>query len=167
MIQQPEVHLHPGAQAELRSLFGTMVKAQSKRFLVETHSDYIIDRVRMDVRDKKSIRPEDIMILFFEMHKDCADSIRSNSIRRAIWSMLPPLTAGFFCKKNADSLEFKLVCLIIDANMANKFAPTPDDDVKPVIRWLTDSRSRGEIANGGNRDIVGKSRRRVSPVPRS
>ena len=63
--------------------------------------------------------------------------------------MLPPLTAGFFCKKNADSLEFKLVCLIIDANMANKFAPTPDDDVKPVIRWLTDSRSRGQIANGG------------------
>ena len=51
-------------------MFGTLVKVHSKRFLVETHSDYIIDRVRMDVRDKKSIRPEDVMILFFEMHKD-------------------------------------------------------------------------------------------------
>jgi predicted ATPase len=72
MLQQPEVHLHPRAQAELGSLFGALVKAQSKRFLVETHSDYIIDRVRMDVRDKKSIRPEDVMILFFEMHKEGA-----------------------------------------------------------------------------------------------
>jgi len=60
MVQQPEVHLHPRAQAELGSLFAALVKSQSKRFMIETHSDYVVDRVRMDVRDKRSVQPEDV-----------------------------------------------------------------------------------------------------------
>ena len=37
------------------------------KLIVETHSDYILDRVRMDVRDKKTdLKPEDVSILFFE-----------------------------------------------------------------------------------------------------
>jgi predicted ATPase len=66
LIQQPEVHLHPQAQAELGTLFGLLVKSQKKRFFVETHSDYLVDRVRMDIRDKKHLRPEDVQILYFE-----------------------------------------------------------------------------------------------------
>ena len=35
--------------------------------IVETHSDYILDRVRMDVRDGVcGLKPEDVSILFFE-----------------------------------------------------------------------------------------------------
>ena len=35
--------------------------------MVETHSDYIIDRVRMDVRDRTTgLKPEDVSILYFE-----------------------------------------------------------------------------------------------------
>nr|HMT09209.1 ATP-binding protein [Pyrinomonadaceae bacterium] len=46
-IQQPEVHLHPKAQAALGMLiFASMVEA-NKRFFIETHSDYLIDRFRM------------------------------------------------------------------------------------------------------------------------
>ena len=79
LLQQPEVHLHPSAQAALGSLFsslageriasnGRRVDQRSRRQLViETHSDYIIDRVRMDVRDGKTdLKPEDVSILFFE-----------------------------------------------------------------------------------------------------
>ena len=34
---------------------------------METHSDYLLDRVRMDVRDGKSnLKPDDVSILFFE-----------------------------------------------------------------------------------------------------
>ena len=64
LLQQPEVHLHPSAQAALGSLFCT-VSGPAKQLIVETHSDYIVDRVRMGVRDK-IIRSEDISILFFE-----------------------------------------------------------------------------------------------------
>jgi len=66
LLQQPEVHLHPRAQAELASLLGALVKSEKKRFIVETHSDYLLDRVRMDIRDGKGITPKDVSILYFE-----------------------------------------------------------------------------------------------------
>ena len=65
LLQQPEVHLHPQAEAALGTLFCSA--ATSRQLLVETHSDYIIDRVRMDVRDETTgLKPEDVSILYFE-----------------------------------------------------------------------------------------------------
>jgi hypothetical protein len=66
LLQQPEVHLHPRAQAELGSFLAGFVKQTNSRLLVETHSDYIIDRLRSDIRDKKNLSSDDILILFFE-----------------------------------------------------------------------------------------------------
>ena len=69
LLQQPEVHLHPSAQAALGSLFCD-VAAAGKQLIVETHSDYIIDRVRMDVRDGATgLKPEDVSILYFERNE--------------------------------------------------------------------------------------------------
>ena len=66
LLQQPEVHLHPQAQAALGTLFCNMA-AGGRQLVVETHSDYIIDRVRMDVRDQTTgLKPEDVSILYFE-----------------------------------------------------------------------------------------------------
>ena len=65
LIQQPEVHLHPRAQAALGSLFVDLVANDKKEFVVETHSDYIIDRVRMEVAQGK-IDSKDVSILYFE-----------------------------------------------------------------------------------------------------
>ena len=66
LLQQPEVHLHPSAQAALGSLF-CRVAGPERQLIVETHGDYLLDRVRMDVRDgKTNLKPEDVSILFFE-----------------------------------------------------------------------------------------------------
>ena len=66
LFQQPEVHLHPSAQAALGSLFCELA-GSGRQLVVETHSDHLVDRVRMDVRDKKSdLTPDDVLILFFE-----------------------------------------------------------------------------------------------------
>ena len=67
LLQQPEVHLHPSAQAALGSLFHGTASRQ-RQLIVETHSDYIIDRVRMDVRDRPNdgLTPKDVSILYFE-----------------------------------------------------------------------------------------------------
>lgn len=66
LLQQPEVHLHPSAQAALGSLFCNLAGPE-RQLIVETHSDYILDRVRMDVRDNKTeLNAEDVSILFFE-----------------------------------------------------------------------------------------------------
>lgn len=66
LMQQPEVHLHPCAQAALGSLFCEVARPD-RQLIVETHSDYILDRVRRDIRDGNSeLKPEDVSILFFE-----------------------------------------------------------------------------------------------------
>ncbi len=65
LLQQPEVHLHPKAQAELGSFLATLAKHDQKCFVIETHSDYLVDRIRMDVRDKK-LSPDDVALLYFE-----------------------------------------------------------------------------------------------------
>ena len=64
-IQQPEVHLHPRAQASLGDVLFQTAVADQKRFLVETHSDFTIDRFRMNLREPRDIELSS-QILFFE-----------------------------------------------------------------------------------------------------
>ena len=67
LLQQPEIHLHPRAQAELGSLLATMTAGKGSRptFVVETHSDYLVDRVRIEVAAKR-ISHNDVTIVFFQ-----------------------------------------------------------------------------------------------------
>ena len=68
LIQQPEVHLHPRAQAAMGSFFAQLADSGRNRLVIETHSDYLVDRVRTDVRDEK-IKATDVIILYFEQAK--------------------------------------------------------------------------------------------------
>jgi hypothetical protein len=72
ILEQPEIHLHPRAQAEL----GDMLLAISKRgvrLLVETHSEHLLLRLRrrmaesfIDIKDGPKPVPEDIGVYFIE-----------------------------------------------------------------------------------------------------
>ncbi|SDE55509.1 AAA ATPase domain-containing protein [Mucilaginibacter pineti] len=46
-IQQPEIHLHPKGQAAFGDLLFKSALNDGKGFIVETHSDYTIDRYRL------------------------------------------------------------------------------------------------------------------------
>jgi len=66
LLQQPEVHLHPSAQAALGSLFCNLA-GPKRQLVVETHSDHLLDRVRMEIRDGTgTLGPDDVSVLFFE-----------------------------------------------------------------------------------------------------
>lgn len=65
LMQQPEVHLHPRAQAELGSFLVQAMLTSRHRFVVETHSDYVVDRVRIAIREG-TIEPGAVSLLFFE-----------------------------------------------------------------------------------------------------
>lgn len=69
LLQQPEVHLHPKAQAEIGNLICTTYAEFGNRFMVETHSDFILDRVRVMVR-KGIIKESDVSIIYFERKPD-------------------------------------------------------------------------------------------------
>lgn len=82
LLQQPEAHLHPRAQAELGSLL-CRVAASGRQVIVETHSDHLWDRVRMDVRDGVTdLEPKDVSLLFFE-REDSEVRIHSLEFDRA------------------------------------------------------------------------------------
>lgn len=68
LLQQPEVHLHPKAQAALGSLFATLYNEDKKELIVETHSDYIIDRLRLHVA-KGEVKADDVQILYLHNQK--------------------------------------------------------------------------------------------------
>lgn len=66
IIQQPEIHLHPKAQGALGDLFFNLAVVDNKQFLVETHSDFIIDRFRMNFRGKKRKQKPQSQVVYFE-----------------------------------------------------------------------------------------------------
>ena len=83
MIEQPEIHLHPKMQADLADLFidivnGTPVKNSlfkkqssipNKYLLIETHSEYLLRRLRRRISEGK-ISANDVAIYFIEPPKD-------------------------------------------------------------------------------------------------
>ena len=68
LIQQPEVHLHPRAQAAMGSFFAQLAASGRNPLVVETHSDYLLDRIRIDVQEER-IDCGTVMILYFEQDR--------------------------------------------------------------------------------------------------
>ncbi|MCX3266564.1 AAA family ATPase [Pedobacter agri] len=64
-IQQPEVHLHPRAQAEFGELLFNSANETDKTFFVETHSDFTLDRFRFCLSEQKDVKFE-TQVLFFK-----------------------------------------------------------------------------------------------------
>jgi hypothetical protein len=68
-IQQPEVHLHPKAQAALGDVLFHAAIDESQTLFVETHSDYLLDRFRLSMRDHE--HPKGFaQVIFFERTQD-------------------------------------------------------------------------------------------------
>lgn len=65
ILEQPEIHLHPKAQAILADLLIHLAK-KGKRFIVETHSEHMILRLQRRVAEKK-IKSDKIKIYYFDM----------------------------------------------------------------------------------------------------
>ena len=63
-IQQPEVHLHPRAQAAFGELIFENVLSNHNNFIIETHSDYTINRFRYCMHKKKNKETPQTQILF-------------------------------------------------------------------------------------------------------
>lgn len=73
LLQQPEIHLHPSSQAKLAEI---MVSLPYK-FIIETHSDHLLDRLRICVMEGK-LRPADLKIAYFEQKGSVSNSTIHN-----------------------------------------------------------------------------------------
>lgn len=65
MIDQPEMHLHPSAQAQLVNYFIHNIKTKKKKYFIETHSEYILNRLRASIV-KGMVSPSLVKVFYFE-----------------------------------------------------------------------------------------------------
>lgn len=64
IFEQPEIHLHPRAQAGLGEFFLCLARS-GRRVLVETHSDHLINRLRRRIAEDKSNHFENWVNILF------------------------------------------------------------------------------------------------------
>ena len=69
LLQQPEIHVHPSAQAQLAQL---MVESNCE-FIIETHSMHFLDRFRICVMNGL-LQPSELTIVYFEKNDDDSTS---------------------------------------------------------------------------------------------
>jgi AAA15 family ATPase/GTPase len=73
LIEQPELHLHPSAQAELGELFNDSIKS-GNQLIVETHSVTLIERIRKLIR-KGELSNKDVRIIYVQNQERSGSSI--------------------------------------------------------------------------------------------
>lgn len=66
IIENPEAHLHPGAQAEVMRLLTEETVKRRLQVFIETHSDHIVNGALIGVRQREDFSNEDLAILFFD-----------------------------------------------------------------------------------------------------
>ncbi|RKU11578.1 hypothetical protein C6502_07750 [Candidatus Poribacteria bacterium] len=106
LLQQPEIHLHPRVQAELSSLLATLASDGNRAFIVETHSDYMIDRARVEIR-KGTIHPEDVSLIYFEPKGNVVKVHNISFDKMANMQGVPPHYGEFFMKEYRELMGFE------------------------------------------------------------
>jgi predicted ATPase len=70
IIENPEIHLHPKLQADIADLL-IFALNNERRVIVETHSEHIINRLRLRIKENNNLIKK-INIYFFEKHEDAS-----------------------------------------------------------------------------------------------
>ena len=73
IIEEPELHLHPAAHGNLAELFAESLKHGNKRYLIETHSQNFVLRLRRLVAEDK-LNKEDLVIYYVDFDEDMYES---------------------------------------------------------------------------------------------
>lgn len=108
-IEQPEIHLHPQMQAQLANLFVDVSTEKNRNLIIETHSEYMLRRLRRLVADPAfdNVTANNVGIYFFE-GKDISKGKDYVSVRE-----LPMSKTGqfewpelFYATEMDDNLKF-------------------------------------------------------------
>lgn len=63
ILEQPEIHLHPAAQAEIGTFLYQIAKERNLQLFIETHSEHLLLRLQYHVA-AKHLSPDDINIFY-------------------------------------------------------------------------------------------------------
>ena len=105
VLEQPELHLHPKTQSLLADFLLSMALSD-KQFIVETHSEYIVDRIRYRIAASGNDSPlHKASALYFVERSDEGSSFREVTVND--YGAIEDWPKGFFdesCHQAADIL---------------------------------------------------------------
>ena len=71
LIEQPELHLHPAAQASLAELFATCVTTNPhNQLIIETHSEHLINKLQVLIADENEALTNEMVQILYVDKKD-------------------------------------------------------------------------------------------------
>ena len=105
LLQQPEVHLHPKGQAELVSLLIDMAKNSDHVFIVETHSEAMINRARIEIMEG-GVKPKDISLIYLEPEGNKVKVHNISFDKKANMIGVPDSYGDFFLQEHEKLLGF-------------------------------------------------------------
>jgi predicted ATPase len=105
LIENPEIHLHPGAQSRLGSLFAFLA-SRGVQLIIETHCEHLLNRTRYEVY-KKNL-PAESLVIYYKQSVE-ADFERLHVNKRGHFcdetGREKPFPSGFFDSSLQELLE--------------------------------------------------------------
>jgi predicted ATPase len=101
VVQEPEIHLHPNAQASLGSFFSGLLQ-QSGQIFLETHSDNLVLRVARHVADG-TLLPGDVKVFYVRRQKGASMVTEIGIAEDGTFTTDWP--GGFFPQRQSESLS--------------------------------------------------------------
>ncbi len=102
LIENPEVHLHPGAQSLIGRMLADVARA-GVQVVVETHSDHVLNGVRRSVK-AAVLSGEQVAIHFFRPRSDDEPSVLAPTMDDS--GNIDDWPSGFFDQSDKDSSYF-------------------------------------------------------------
>ena len=100
LVENPEAHLHPAGQSRIGG-FLARVAADGVQIFLETHSDHVLNGIRVEVAESSSaLFPEQAVIHFFRAEDDGGPALQSMELQRT--GQLTAWPAGFFDQAQVD-----------------------------------------------------------------
>ena len=101
IFEQPELHLHPKVQSQLADFFLSLTQL-GKQCLVETHSEHIINRIRLRIAEGSEGSPwHDAAKIYFVENKNDSSTFREIKIDEC--GSIPVWPEGFFDERHQET----------------------------------------------------------------
>ena len=101
LIEEPEIHLHPKAQADLAEVLAETAKAEDKQIIMTTHSEHLLSRLLTLVAEKKLYTKE---LAIYSFEKDEKGECSATEIEVTELGQVTGGLTGFF-DANLDEMD--------------------------------------------------------------
>ncbi len=97
LVEQPELHLHPAAQANLAELFALCVTSnENARIVIETHSEHLISKLQVMIADKDCKLTNDMVQILYVDQNEEKDAFIEEMVIKENGKFAKEWPTGFF-----------------------------------------------------------------------